>query len=118
VKPILVTGGAGYIGSHTCKRLAQAGFLPICFDNLSTGHADFVRWGPLFQGDLADTPLLSRLLAEYQPLAILHFAASALVGESMHNPGLYYRNNVAGSLSLLEAMRDNNIQTIVPSRSQ
>lgn len=117
MKPILVTGGAGYIGSHTCKRLAQASFLPISFDNLSTGHADFVRWGPLIQGDLADTALLSKLLAKYRPLAVLHFAASALVGESMHNPGLYYRNNVAGSLSLLEAMRDNEIRTIVFSSS-
>ncbi len=117
MKSILVTGGAGYIGSHACKRLALAGFLPICFDNLSTGHADFVRWGPLIQGDLADTILLSKLLAEYQPLAVLHFAASALVGESMHNPSLYYRNNVAGSLSLFEAMRDNDVRTIVFSSS-
>ena len=117
MRAVLVTGGAGYIGSHTCKRLAKAGFLPVCFDNLSTGHADFVRWGPLVQGDLANTALLSRTLAEHRPLAVLHFAASALVGESMQNPGLYYRNNVAGSLSLLEAMRDQNISTIVFSSS-
>jgi UDP-glucose-4-epimerase GalE len=111
--PILVTGGAGYIGSHTCKALAAAGFLPIAYDNLSTGHAYAVKWGPFVQGDLFDQAKLLETFDAFHPQAVLHFAASALVIESMHNPELYYRNNVAGTLSLLEAMRKKGLFRLV-----
>jgi UDP-arabinose 4-epimerase len=103
---ILVTGGAGYIGSHTCKALKNAGFTPVTFDNLSTGHRDFAKWGPFVLGDLRDKELLRGTILKYKPLGVLHFAASALVIESMQNPGKYYENNVYGTLNLLEAMRD------------
>ena len=104
--PILVTGGAGYIGSHTCKALAQAGFLPVVYDNLSTGHAYAVKWGPFIQGDLNDRTKLNEAFTNYQPRAVIHFAADAIVVESMKNPGKYYRNNTGSSIALLEAMRD------------
>lgn len=110
---ILVTGGAGYIGSHACKALAAAGHQPITYDNLSTGHRWAVRWGPLVEGDIADRARLDTTLREHRPQAVMHFAASAYVGESMTDPGKYYRNNVAGSLSLLEAMRDHGVGAMV-----
>ena len=113
MKNILVTGGAGYVGSHTCKLLASAGYEPITYDNLSTGHADAVKWGPLAIGNLHDTQKLSDTLKQYQPLAVIHFAASAYVGESVTNPFKYYQNNVGGTLSLLEAMRSQNMDKIV-----
>lgn len=100
---ILVTGGAGYIGSHACKALAKAGFTPVTFDNLSTGWRDAVRFGPLVEGDLTDRDALDRVFAEYRPKAILHFAALSRVDEAMSKPGLYWRNNVLGSLNLIEA---------------
>src|SRR6185503_4868994 len=112
-KYVLVTGGAGYIGSHTCKILAQEGYQPIVFDNLSSGHTWAVKWGPLEHGDILDRTALNRAIEKYRPSACLHFAAFAYVGESVLNPGKYYRNNVAGSLTLLEAMRDRNIETII-----
>jgi len=102
---ILVTGGAGYIGAHACKFLGEAGFVPVCFDNLSTGHRGFVRWGPLVEGDLLDPPALRAAIDEYRPVAILHFAANALVGESVADPAKYYRNNTLGSFNLIEAAR-------------
>ena len=101
---ILVTGGAGYVGAHTCKALRFAGYTPIVFDNLSTGHESFVRWGPLIQGDIKDTKSLLDAIQSYNAEAVLHFAASAYVGESVTNPQKYYENNVGGSLSLLRAM--------------
>lgn len=110
---ILVTGGAGYIGSHTCKALSQAGFMPVVYDNLSTGHREFVKWGPLVVGDLTDRDKLSSALVTYKPIGVLHFAASALVIESMVNPGKYYSNNVSGSIALLETMRDHQIKNLV-----
>ncbi len=103
---ILVTGGAGYIGSHACKALSAAGFTPVTFDNLVYGHREAVRWGPLVVADLLDPTAIAKVLQEFQPLAVMHFAAYAYVGESVENPGKYYRNNVVGSLNLLEAMRD------------
>ncbi|WP_320176865.1 UDP-glucose 4-epimerase GalE [Roseovarius pacificus] len=100
---ILVTGGAGYIGSHACKVLKAAGYTPVTYDNLSTGWEEAVKFGPFEQGDLTDRERLDRTFAAYQPAAILHFAALSQVGESMREPGLYWHNNVAGSLTLFQA---------------
>ncbi|MBZ7923405.1 UDP-glucose 4-epimerase GalE [Ensifer adhaerens] len=114
---VLVTGGAGFIGSHTCKRLAQKGFAPVVYDNLSTGHRDSVRWGPLVEGDLEDTERLATAIRTHRPECVIHFAASAYVGESVEDPGKYYRNNVAGSITLLEACRATGLRRIVFSSS-
>lgn len=100
---VLVTGGAGYIGSHACKVLSAAGFTPVTFDNLCTGWQDAVKFGPFEQGDLLDRARLDEVFAKYAPVAVMHFAALSQVGESMDNPGLYWRNNVGGSLNLIEA---------------
>ena len=110
---ILVTGGAGYIGSHACKALALAGYTPITYDNLVYGHREAVLWGPLETGDINDRELLDAVISRYRPQAVMHFAAYAYVGESVENPGKYYRNNAAGALTLLEAMRDAGIDRIV-----
>jgi UDP-arabinose 4-epimerase len=110
---ILVTGGAGYIGSHACKALSKAGYRPIAYDNLSFGHEWAVKWGPLERGDILDRQRLDEVLKQYQPAAVMHFAAFTYVGESVTDPGKYYRNNVAGSLALLEAMRDCSVGTII-----
>ncbi len=110
---VLVTGGAGYIGSHACKALAKAGYDPVAWDNLSRGHRRAVRWGDLEEGDLLDGARLREVLRRRRPVAVLHFAAFAYVGESVSDPGLYWRNNVAGSLSLLEAMRDTGVARLV-----
>lgn len=114
---ILITGGAGYVGSHTCQALAAKGFLPVCLDNLINGHQSAVQWGPFVRGDIADTSILDRIFSDYQPKAVIHFAAYAYVGESVEDPAKYYRNNVAGSISLLEAMRRNGCKNIVFSSS-
>ncbi len=114
---VLVTGGAGYIGSHACKALAEAGHIPVAFDNLSYGHRRAVRWGPFEQGDINDPKCLDAVLARYQPGAVMHFAAFAYVGESVREPARYYRNNVAGTLTLLEAMGRHGIGAIVFSSS-
>ena len=103
---VLVTGGAGYIGSHACKALAQAGYTPVTFDNLSTGWQDAVRFGPFEQGDLLDRARIDEVLARHRPDAIMHFAAFSQVGESMRDPGKYWRNNVWGSQNLIEAAVD------------
>ncbi|EAR52997.1 UDP-glucose 4-epimerase [Oceanicola granulosus HTCC2516] len=100
---ILVTGGAGYIGSHACKVLAAAGYTPVTYDNLDTGWRDSVKFGPFEQGDLLDRDRLDQVFAAYRPAAVMHFAALSQVGESMTEPGKYWRNNVCGSLSLFEA---------------
>lgn len=113
MKKILVTGGAGYIGSHACKALFHAGFFPITYDNLSVGHKEAVQWGPLIIGDLKDQKLLRETLKNEKPIAVLHFAANALVGESTKNPLKYYDNNVLGTLSLLESMKEEKIQNII-----
>ena len=111
--PILVTGGAGYVGAHVCKALAASGYLPIVFDNLVHGHTAAVKWGPLEVGDLADRAALDGVIARHQPKAVMHFAAFTYVGESVVDPGKYYRNNVVGTLTLLEAMRDHAIDRLV-----
>jgi UDP-arabinose 4-epimerase len=114
---VLVAGGAGYIGSHTCKALAQAGHVPIVYDNLRTGHAWAVKWGPLEQGDLNDRSALDGVMRRHRPDAVINFAALAYVGESTKEPTLYYRTNVAGMITLLEAMRAHDIGSIVFSSS-
>ena len=100
---ILVTGGAGYIGSHACKALRAAGYEPVTYDSLVTGWSDAVKFGPFEKGDLLDRTRLDAVFAKYEPIAVMHFAALSLVGESMTNPGLYWRNNVEGSRHLIEA---------------
>ncbi len=111
---ILVTGGAGYIGSHTCKILAANGYEPVTYDNLIAGHRDAVQWGPFVAGDILDTGRTAAALAEYQPEAVIHFAAFAYVGESVEDPAKYYHNNVAGTLSLLDACRATGVRNIIP----
>jgi len=114
---ILVTGGAGYVGAHACKALHRAGYTPVVFDNLSTGHKTFVRWGPLVPGDVRDADALRHTIRAYTVEAVLHFAASAYVGESVADPQKYYENNVVGSLSMLRAMLETGCRRIVFSSS-
>ena len=114
---VLVTGGAGYIGSHTAKALAIAGHEPVVLDDLRTGYAENVRWGPLIEASLDDAAALRTLLSTHAIEAVAHFAASAYVGESMRRPEAYFRNNVGGTLSLLEAMLAAGVGTIVFSSS-
>jgi UDP-glucose 4-epimerase len=109
---ILVTGGAGYIGSHCCRALVAAGYDPVTYDNLSTGHRGFVS-GSLVVGDLLDRAALARAFAQHKIAAVMHFAASSLVGESVVDPRKYYANNVAGTLSLLDAMREAGCNRLV-----
>lgn len=112
---IIVTGGAGYIGSHTCKNLAKTGVEVVVFDNLSTGHRSFAKWGELEQGDLQDKLHLQKAFDKHQPDGVIHFAALAYVGESVRDPGKYFHNNVVGTLNLLETMRDRGVKNIVVS---
>jgi UDP-arabinose 4-epimerase len=112
-RSILVTGGAGYVGSHACKSLAAAGYRPVVYDNLSRGHRAAVKWGPLVEGDLHDRDRLIAALHSHQVTAVMHFAAFAYVGESVTRPDLYYRNNVIGTLALLDAMRESGVAAIV-----
>ena len=101
---VLVTGGAGYIGSHACKALRHSGFIPVTFDNLVTGWRDAVKFGPFEQGDLLNKGDVNRVFEKYSPVAVMHFAALSQVGESMQKPGLYWQNNVMGSLNLIQAL--------------
>ena len=117
METVLVTGGAGFIGSHTCKALAASGWLPVAFDDLSRGHADFVRWGPLVKGDILEAAALDAAFEQHRPGAVIHFAALAYVGESMSRPLDYYRVNVAGLVNVLEAMLRHGTRTIVFSSS-
>lgn len=114
---VLVVGGAGYVGSHTAKALYQAGYTPVVFDNLSLGHRWAVKWGPLVEGDILDTSTLLSTMLEQRVEAVIHFAANAYVGESMEQPGQYFRNNVVGTLNLLEAMREAGVRNVVFSSS-
>jgi UDP-glucose-4-epimerase GalE len=110
---ILVIGGAGYIGSHACKTLLQGGITPVVYDNLVYGHEDFVKWGPFERGDILDYDRLLEVMKQYRPEAVFHFAAFAYVGESVTNPEKYYRNNVFGSLNVVAAMRDAEINNLI-----
>jgi UDP-glucose-4-epimerase GalE len=110
---ILVTGGAGYIGSHTAMVLAAAGHEPVVFDDMSQGHDWAVKWGPLERGSLSNPARLAQVFAAHPIDAVVHFAASALVGESMTNPAKYFRNNTVATLNLLDAMRDAGVSTLV-----
>ncbi len=110
---ILVTGGAGYIGSHCCKALAEAGHEPIVFDDLSTGHPDFVRWGPLVEADIRSLSALEEAMEVHRPDAVMHFASLISVGESVAHPELYYDVNGGGTLTLLKAMQASKIKTLV-----
>ena len=116
-KRVLVTGGAGYIGSHTCKQIAEGGYDPISVDNLSTGHTWAVKWGDLEKCDIRDTDRLSEIFSRYNPEAVMHFAAHCYVGESVKNPEKYYSNNVGGTMSLLEVMRKHDVKTLIFSSS-
>ncbi len=108
-----MTGGAGYIGSQTCKTLKARGYQPVVYDNLSRGHSWAVKWGPLVKGSLSETERLIRTLQEEKIEAVIHFAAYAYVGESVEKPEMYYENNFGGSLSLLKAMQKVGIKKIV-----
>jgi UDP-arabinose 4-epimerase len=113
MKTVIVTGGAGYIGSHTCKWLASHGYLPVSVDNLSTGFAEAVKWGPLEVLDLRDTSALTEVMHRYSPEAVVHFAAFSAVGESVRDPLKYYNNNIGATLSLVSAMRTAQVKKIV-----
>lgn len=110
---VLVVGGAGYIGSHTCLDLANKGFQPVVYDNFSNGHREFVKWGPAEEGDIRDRARLDEVLAKHKPAAILHFAALIEVGESVKDPVSFYENNVIGTLTLLSAAQAAGVNAFV-----
>ncbi len=110
---IVVTGGAGYVGSHVCKALSSAGFSPVAYDNLSRGNREAVKWGPLEERDLGNPAHIREVLAKYEPLAVIHMAAYAYVGESVTRPDLYYKNNLIGTLSLVDAMVATGVNNLV-----
>ncbi|HXV23435.1 MAG TPA: UDP-glucose 4-epimerase GalE [Alphaproteobacteria bacterium] len=114
---VLVTGGAGYIGSHACKALRGRGYLPVALDSLANGHAEFAKWGPLVVGDIGDEQLVSSVVRQYGVRAVLHFAALAEVEQSMRDPVLYYENNVAKSVGLIEALRGAGVDRLIFSSS-
>ena len=114
---ILVTGGAGFIGAHCCKALAAAGFRPVVYDNLSTGHAAHVQWGPAVFADLRDRAALAAAIAHHQIAAVMHFAASAYVGQSVTDPGPYHDNNIGSMIALLDVCRQGGIDQLVFSSS-
>ncbi len=113
MKKILVTGGAGYIGSHTCKALHAKGFIPVTYDNLSRGHRAAVRWGPLIEGDIHDHSKLTHVMKTENIRAVLHFAAYAYIQESVENPQMYFKNNVEGSILLVEAMAQAGVKNLI-----
>lgn len=112
---IIVTGGAGYIGSHTAKKLHESGYLPVVFDNLVNGHREAVRWGPLIEGDIRDKSALLECFKKYRPAAVIHFAGLIEVGESMSKPKEYWDVNFFGTSCLVQAMIETNIPHIVLS---
>lgn len=110
---VLVTGGAGYVGSHACKALAQNGHIPVVLDNLIYGHEWAVKWGPFYKGDIRNTELVRDIIRKENIEACMHFAAFAYVGESVHSPAKYYDNNVTASLALFDALRMENVKRVV-----
>lgn len=116
-RTVFVTGGAGYVGSHCAKAFAEAGWTVITYDNLSRGHRDLVKWGELIEGDILDRDHLGETLARIRPDAVAHFAAFAYVAESMAEPAMYYRNNVVGTMNLLDAMVAAGVRQMVFSSS-
>ena len=114
---ILVACGAGYIGGHTAKALAASGYIPVVLDNLTTGHLSMVRWGPFVDGNISDAELVRRTILDFEIEAVIHFAASAYVGESVRRPREYFQNNVSSSLSFLDALLDAGLRKIVFSSS-
>ena len=110
---ILVTGGAGYIGSQCCKLIAAAGYIPVVYDNFSSGHREFVKWGPFIEGDIRDFDSLAGAMSKHRPAAIMHFAALALVGESISDPERYWDVNVGGVRALLESMRSTGCDKLI-----
>ncbi len=116
-KPVLVTGGAGYIGSHVCKHLSRSGYTPVVIDNLSVGHETAVKWGPLIQADIRDTSAVAAALGKYGIELVMHFAASAYVGESVNHPIAYYDNNVGGMISLIRACQETGVKGFILSSS-
>lgn len=116
-RKVLVTGGAGYVGSHSCKTFATAGWDVTVVDNLSRGHRQAVRWGPLIEADITDEAAMQEIMAAEKPDLVAHFAAFAYVGESVEQPDLYYRNNVGGTCSLLTAMVKADVRSLVFSSS-
>ena len=117
MKNVLVVGGAGYIGSHVCKALFLNGFTPVVFDNLVYGHSSSVKWGPLEIGDIGDKAKLDYVLNKYQPIAVMHFATYAYVGESVSHPSKYYNNNIGSTLVLLDSILEAGINSIIFSSS-
>lgn len=113
MKSILVTGGAGYIGSHICYLLKQNGFTPICFDNLSHGHDWAVKYGPFIKGDLRNQADVDGVFQTYRPEAVIHMASFIQVGESVQNPLKYYENNLVGAIHLLQAMEKYQVSNLV-----
>ncbi|CAN0545915.1 unnamed protein product, partial [Laminaria digitata] len=114
---VLVTGGAGFVGSHVCKALAENGLQPVTYDNLSRGHRWAVQWGPLVIGELSDRDTLTAAIMRYRPAAVLHFASSIEAGASVTNPGAFYENNVCNTLALLQTVREHDIDRVVFSSS-
>lgn len=117
MKKILVTGGAGFIGSHTCKALVKKNYTPVVYDNFETGHASLAKWGVLYRGDIRDEARLIEVIRKEKVDALIHFAAAAYVGESVINPQKYYENNVSGSISLFNACLKSDLKKIVFSSS-
>ena len=112
---VLVTGGAGYLGAHACLALSHAGFTPVTFDDLSNGHREHVQWGPLEVGDINDGVRLDEVFSTHRPVAVLHFAARIEVGESTRDPGPFFRTNVSGTITLIEAARRAGVNALVLS---
>ena len=117
-KNVLVTGGAGYIGSHACKALRLSGFVPVTFDNLSTGWKAAVKYGPFEKGNLLSKAEINGVFERYKPVAVMHFAALSQVAESVQNPSLYWENNVQGSLNLIQSAVDHDCKNFIFSSSR